>query len=525
MTDSAVPDYYWRSLRYFCYYRLTVAGLLILGASAYAEVISFGAQDTRLFLRTAVLYFAGAIAMAVTVHRRAPSFSTQLTLQALLDIFLLTLLMYASGGQKSGLGMLMLVTLAGSGLVGEGRMVLFFASVASVAMLLEQGWRTLRFDGDSVDFFRTGLICVSFFVMAITARLLARRVVANEELARARGRALDRQLAIGRRIIADMTDGVLVLDERGYVQQSNSMAERLLQLSSGTASLRDWSPYLAHQMHVHTDVDRELSEVIRSREGKLLRLRLLPATAVGGDAIVYVEDMERIQNQAQQLKLAALGRLTANIAHEIRNPLAAISHAAELIAEDEIDPGRRRLAKIIGDNSQRLNRLVTDVLQLGRRDQAVREAIRWDEFLTGFLEEFALHDASASTRVAMFCVPDPIPSFRFDRGHLHRVLWNLLVNALRHATLAAGAVKLTLVSVDETALELHIEDDGPGIDGNIRKQMFEPFITSHGKGTGLGLYIARELCEINDARLEFIDPLPGASLTGAHFVLRMSIET
>ena len=524
MTRSVVPDYYWRSLRYFCYYRLAIASLLFLGASAYAEIISFGAQDTQLFLRTAAIYIAVAIALVIAVQRRSPSFSTQLTLQALLDILLLTLLMYASGGQKSGLGMLMLVTLAGTGLVGEGRMVLFFASVASVAMLLEQGWRTLRFDGDSVDFFRTGLICVSFFVMAITARLLARRVVANEELARARGRALDRQLAIGRRIIADMTDGVLVLDERGHVQQSNAMAEKLLQLRAGTPCLREWSPYLAHQMHVHSDAPRELSEVIRSREGKLLRLRLLPAADQAGDAIVYVEDMERIQNQAQQLKLAALGRLTANIAHEIRNPLAAISHAAERLAEDEIDAGRRRLAKIIGDNSQRLNRLVTDVLQLGRRDQAVREAIRWNEFAAAFFEEFALHDASASTRVVASSLLVSIPVFCFDCGHLHRVLWNLLVNALRHASPAAGAVKVTLSQAGDTTLELHIEDDGPGIDGNIRKQLFEPFITSHGKGTGLGLYIARELCEINDARLELLDPLPGTQAAGAHFVIRMNIE-
>lgn len=524
MSAQSVPDYYWRSLRYFCYYRLAIAGLLLAGAAIYGDVINFGAQDPKLYMRAASIYVAGAVSLIVAVHRRSPSFATQLTLQALLDILLIALLMYASGGQKSGLGLLMLVTLAGTGLVGEGRMVLFFAALASVAMLLEQAWRTLRFDGDSVDFFRTGLICVSFFVMAITARLLARRVVANEELARARGRALDRQLAVSQRIIADMTDGVLVLDESGQVTQTNAMADRLLQLHHGTHRLRDWSPFLAHQMNAPAGDHRELSEMIRSREGKPLRLRLLPATGHGGDAIVYVEDVERVQHQAQQLKLAALGRLTANIAHEIRNPLAAIAHAAELIAEDEIDPGRRRLAKIIGDNSQRLNRLVTDVLQLGRRDQAMREVIDWHEFSKGFLEEIALHDASAGVRIACIGDSGPVPRFSFDRGHLHRVLWNLLVNALRHASAAPGAVTLRLAQTNSESLALHIQDDGPGIDASIRRQMFEPFITSHGKGTGLGLYIARELCEINAASLEFIDPVPETVAAGAHFVIRMKAE-
>lgn len=367
--------------------------------------------------------------------------------------------------------------------------------------------------------------------MAITSRLLARRVVANEELARARGVALDRQLAIGRRIIADMTDGVLVLDANGQVQQSNVMADRLLQVRPGASHLRDWSPHLAAQMKSRKALRDDLSEVVRSREGKLLRLRLLPAAERGGDAVVYVEDMERIQQQAQQLKLAALGRLTANIAHEIRNPLAAISHAAELLTEDEQDPVRRRLAGIVGDNTLRLNRLVTDVLELGRRDRATREALHWDDYLRTFLEEFVLHDPTVAERVTTVNDAGPGAVLRFDRGHLHRVLWNLLANALRHASTTPGAIELRLLRTNEGRLALHVRDDGPGIAGNIRRQVFEPFVTSHGAGTGLGLYIARELCEANGASLLLLDPEQvaggdealnaGRHCTGAHFVVLM----
>jgi two-component system sensor histidine kinase PilS (NtrC family) len=188
--------------------------------------------------------------------------------------------------------------------------------------------------------------------------------------------------------------------------------------------------------------------------------------------------------------------------------LASISHAAELLEEDEIDPLRQRLAHIIHDNAQRLNRLVTEVLELGRRDRGVSELIGWQGFIASFLEEFQLHDASAGTRVrAIAC--DAV-NLQFDRGHLHRVLWNLLGNALRYASFADGAVRIEARMTGAARVELHVVDDGPGIDKALRGQVFEPFFTTHGAGTGLGLYIARELCEANNARLEFLDDRPGA---------------
>ncbi len=208
------------------------------------------------------------------------------------------------------------------------------------------------------------------------------------------------------------------------------------------------------------------------------------------------------------MKLAALGRLTANMAHEIRNPLAAISHAAELLAEEDVDPLRQRLARIIHDNTRRLNRLVTEVLELGRRDRAQPETLRWQVFLSGFMEELALHDESAGKRVRVGGLDVEL---RFDRGHLYRILWNLMGNALRHASSADGAVRLEAKpATTPSRVELHVVDDGPGVDEAQRNQVFEPFFTTHGAGTGLGLYIARELCEASGARLELLDEGPGA---------------
>lgn len=514
---ETVPDYFWRSLRFFCFYRLAVGLLFLAAALYYGDVLNLGAQDLRLFIRTTALYLLAAVAFIGLIYRAKIAFATQLLVQVLADVGFLTVMMYSSGGQKSGLAVLLLIVIAGAGLVGQGRMTLFFAAVASVAMLLEQGLQTLKLNADSGDFFRTGLVCVGFFGMAVTARLLARRVVANEELAQSRGRELAKQLAVSNRIISDMADGVLVLDSRGIVRQSNPTADRMLNVQVGSSTLRDWAPHLARQMHLGTGEPAEQFEVIRLAGGQTLRLRLLLPSSSGGDPVVYVEDMERVEKQAQQLKLAALGRLTANIAHEIRNPLAAILHAAELLAEDEPDAQRLRLATIVANNSTRLNRLVTEVLELGRRDRATRERLEWQAFSQSFHDEFVLHDPTAAFRVLM---ESTNAAFMFDRGHLHRVLWNLLVNALRHASAGQGAVRVFIVAGGGRQLMLNIIDDGPGISQTLRGQIFEPFVTSHGSGTGLGLYIARELCEANGATLQLVDD--GVPQTGAHF--RISLE-
>jgi len=500
---------FWRSLRFFSMYRLAIAALFLVAALVFGDTINLGIQDPGLFDRAAAVYLLFAVAFLVTLLRRPRSFNLQLSIQVAVDVAALTLMMFASGGQKSGIAALLLVVVAAAGLVGQGRMTLFYAALASVAMLLEESWRALTREADPADFVRTGIICIAFFGTAIVARLLAQRVVANERLARQRGRELDDQLRISERIIRDMEDGVLVVDRDGWVRLLNPRAGALLNSRAAeSAELKTLSPALAERYRSWSSQAVEVVEMLRPESGRLVRVRYLPSAEAAGHALIYLEDMERVQAQAQQLKLAALGRLTANMAHEIRNPLAAISHAAELLAEEETDPLHQRLARIVQDNTKRLNRLVTEVLELGRRDRAQPEVLRWKVFLSGFLEELTLHDPSAGRRVV---VGDEDVELHFDRGHLYRVLWNLLGNALRHASEAKGAVRLEArVAAAGSSVELHVIDDGSGVSEAQRSQVFEPFFTTHGAGTGLGLYIARELCEASGARLELLDEGPGA---------------
>jgi two-component system sensor histidine kinase PilS (NtrC family) len=500
---------FWRSLRFFSMYRLSIALLFMAASLVFGDTVSLGTQDPLLFDRVAAVYVLASIVFLAVLLRRPRRFSLQLSVQVALDIAALTVMMFASGGQKSGIAILVLVVVAGAALVGQGRMTLFYAALASVAMLLEESWRALTRDADPADFVRTGIISIAFFATAIIVRLLAQRVVANETLARERGRELNDQLRISERIIRDMEDGVLVVDGDGRVRLLNPRAEALLSVESPSGTeLSRLSRELANRYRVWSGQPVETVEMLRPDGGRLLRVRYLPSAESGGNALIYLEDMERVQSQAQQLKLAALGRLTANMAHEIRNPLAAISHAAELLAEEDADPLRQRLARIIHDNTRRLNRLVTEVLELGRRDRAQPEALRWQVFLSGFMEELILHDESAGRRVR---VGECDVELRFDRGHLYRILWNLLANALRHASPADGAVRLEArPGATADRIELHVVDDGSGVEEAQRNLVFEPFFTTHGAGTGLGLYIARELCEASGARLELLDERPGA---------------
>jgi len=516
--ERDATDSFWRSLRFFSAYRLVIAVLLLAAVTVFGDALSLGAQNFLLFTRLAWVNFLAAIALLLLVAKPY-RFNLQLSVQVAIDIVLLTLIMHASGGQKSGVAVLILVVVAGSGLVGQGRMTLFYAALASVAMLLEQSWRALATDADPGDFVRTGLISMGFFGTAIVARLLSQRVIANERLARERGHELDDQLRVSERIVRDMEDGVLVVDRQGRVRLLNPRAQALLD-SDGADKPRlsslSWT--LAERYALWNDQGIEVAEMLRQESGRLLRVRYLPPHEVGGKALIYIEDMERVQHQAQQLKLAALGRLTANLAHEIRNPLAAISHAAELLAEEDIDPVRLRLARIIHDNTLRLNRLVTEVLELGRRDRAQTEVLRWKAFLGDFMDELVLHEPSAMQRVH---VGTGDCDLRFDRGHLYRVLWNLLGNALRHATAARSSIQIDVHLLSATRqIEIHIADDGPGIDESLRNQVFEPFFTTHGAGTGLGLYIARELCEASGAQLVLLE-----GQSGAHFCITAKGES
>ena len=503
---------HWKSLRYFNLYRFAVATLLFFSVLLYPSVFPVLSPHQGLqHLVLASLYLLSTLLALVLAVRFRQHSSAQLTTSVMVDVVVMTLLIHVAGGLGGGLGSMLLVTLAGAGLVGEGRLVLFYAAMATLSVLFEQSYRAVQNDFDGAAFFHAGVFSAGFFAVAVSARLLARRVIANEALAKQRGTDLNNQTVISQRVLEEMQDGVLVLSHDGRIRQSNPRARQLLRLNGGSkALLGDCSPELARAFFAWCREANDAAVQVRVPVNAMqLQVRFTRTGSTENDVLGFLEDMGRLQERAQQMKLAALGRLTASIAHEIRNPLSAISHAGELLREELRGQLYDRLLRIVLDNSQRLERIVSDVLELGRRDRSYRELINLREALPASVEEYLVKEQLPGEVVCLEF--SGMATLFFDRSHFHQVLWNLLGNALRHSQGAVGSVRVLVCDgLLADQVELHVIDDGEGVDDDCREQIFEPFFTTRPHGTGLGLYIARELCEANGAQLDLQRPGPGA---------------
>src|SRR5574340_115488 len=455
-----------------------------------------------MFFAASVIYAAVVMLSFVPLRLRWPRFSWQLAVQVGGDIAGLTVLSHASGGIQSNIGLLLLVSLAAAGMISRGKITLLFAALASIAALLEHSYAILHDNADVALFVQVALLCVSYFAVAWLAHSLAKYAVDSQELAQRRGRELVNLAEANRLVMRDMQDGVLVVDGQGVIMQMNPGAERLLRHSAASGSLLAASfPILFGQYALWKQTGRANRGSLQLDVGVQARLRFV---AIERDAargtVIFLEDMQRVRAEAQQIKLAALGRLTANIAHEVRNPLSAISYATELLQEEQGDAKQQRLLQIVLDNTQRINQIVQDVMQLNRRDRAQPEVFELDAMLRTFEDEFNLAERLEPGVMTLFVVEGAEVSF--DRGHLRQVLWNLCRNALRYCSKRPGSMSLRM-SVTDVRTMLCVQDDGPGISGEQQCKLFEPFFTTAADGTGLGLYIAKELCEANGALLEY----------------------
>ena len=503
-------DSFWVSLRYFNVYRTAVASVFLLAVLIYRDELNLGSHNLVLFTYTSVVYLALATAFHIVLRKVPAHFHLQLTLQVMTDVLATTLLMYASGGMRSGLGVMLLISLAGAAMVSRGTLMLFYAALASIAVLLEQSYWVLVHDAATANFLQPGLMSIGYFATALITNQLAQRLIMNERVARQRGADLANQLRINQLVIQDVQDGVLVVDANGLVHQHNPQAIALLGHNPPElAQIEEYSDELARRLAAWRGTGGPAVVNMRFPEsGRLVRARFVEAGIAGGSfGLVFLEDLSKLQEQTQQLKLAALGRLTANIAHEIRNPLSAIGHAGDLLQEEARSPQRERLVQIIRDNTGRLDRMVRDVLQLSRRDRVQTESIRVRPYLLAFVDEFALKESIPRDGLAIDVEPELV--IEFDRVHLNQVLWNLLGNAWRHSRQRAGSVRVQAYRRGNR-VELHVLDDGDGVAKSLQAQLFEPFFTTFAGGTGLGLYIARELCAANGASLEYVDHQQGA---------------
>lgn len=505
----ALPESIWRSLRHLNRYRYFLAVFVILGP-LYPGLTVLGQSAPRQFLAIGLGYAGLAWLFGRALDRQRPAFEQQVLQQVLLDALFITYLMHLSGGNASGLGLLLIVPLAAAGLHPQPRMTLFLAAFATLLILAEEAVHALG-QGGEAGFLRAGLLSAGLFGVALFSQYLAGSTLSASRLAREKSAQAEELARINARVIEDLPYGVLVIDRQGKVIQHNVRAEDLLQCRVfSLANLNHCAPQLAADWtQWRRGGEPSALPFAVGASPRRLRARfseLEPTRSEG--AVIILEDMTELERTAQNMKLAALGRLTANLAHEIRNPLSAIHQAASLLREDaHADPVTQRLTGIIDGNSKRLNTLVEDVLALSRRDRLDTEAILVEEFLRGFVTEFQ-HAEEIPQGTFVVQAGEQL-QVCFDRLHLNQILWNLARNAWRYCTRAPRSVQLRGLAGD-SQVYIEVYNDGEPITPEMQTRLFEPFFTTDRRGTGLGLNIARELAEANGGGLSYVDQPDGA---------------
>jgi len=511
----------WQPLRILTFYRVVLAGLLAVLYFALQDSNPFNAENHPLFSATLLTYLFFAIAVGFSTRLHWPGYQFQSLLQILTDITAIALLMHATGGATSALGVLLVIGVAAGALILPGRPAYLFAAFATLTLLFETGLSSLSLEKTGAgDITRAGLLGMVLFAAAGLAHVLAIRIRDSEALAQQRGIDLANLQQLNEYIIQQLQPGVLVVDPDNGIRLANETAHTLLELAQQPRMrLEQAAPGLAQQLyHWKNDSQWQPEAFQAPRAGSTLIARFSELhTAKGEGTLILLEDSAQLAHKAQQIKLASLGRLTASIAHEIRNPLGAISHAAQLLAEsDKLDQGDKRLTEIIGNHCKRVDTIIENVLQLSRRSASRPQELDVKDWLTEFKKEFVQMDRLQPEKLKLDIEQQDI-RIHVDPGHLHQVLTNLCQNAFDHGG-EETAVRLQVRRGDKAAVWLDVLDNGPGIAAETAEQMFEPFYTTASSGTGLGLYIARELCEINQARLSY-HPLPEG---GSSFRIRFA---
>lgn len=524
-TQSVIVAENWRLLRYINIFRLLIAIPAAALALSSAHISPFGDTSRPWFAIYSIAYAAIALIAIATLHQRRPSFETQTTMLAFLDVAFITLIMHTSGGLTSGLGLLLVLSVAASSFLLGRRMTIFFASLATVAILIEYSWSFLTgvesWNADGYP--QAGLLGLAIFAAASLSFTLAARLRATEALAEKRGVDLANLAQVNALIIERMQAGVLVCSPSAHVVSANKAASQFLglQSSSPAPALADVNPDLATQLFQWLEnPESRVRRLLRTRSGYTLLPRFAPIGETHNHGVlVFLEDTSILRQQAQQLKMAALARLTASIAHEIRNPLGAIANAGQLLAESSTG-GReeQRLIRIIEDQSRRMNTIVESVMQLSRRDHVNPVRLELEPWLRDFVMQFS--EPLRLPPDAIVILGPPEIWVCFDPDQLYQVAANLCQNALRHSPQFSGKCLIEIeTGIDDENLPfLDVIDWGTGVPPDVVDNIFDPFFTTTPKGTGLGLYIARELCEGNGGRLEYH---PGEGV-GARFRVTFS---
>jgi two-component system sensor histidine kinase PilS (NtrC family) len=514
------PELAWRVLGLLNLYRLAIPSVLVALALLATRPQTLGAAAPTLYFYALVAWFATGVVCIGLLKRRWPSLESQALIHVAFDIAAVTLLLVTSGGAASGAGLLLIMPVAGVSLLLPKRTATMVAAIAALCVLGQQILLLFRGIAESSDLTQAGLLGGVILIAALAGAPLAGRLRESEALVRQRDLDLANLAELSQYIVERLRESLVVVDEQDRIRLINESARQILggDASSG-ALLGEVSPRLLYLLTMW----RQGGPESEASAGNLLAVdglrEVRPHFAPLGKTqpppvLIFLEDLTALDDRIHQTRLAALGRLSASIAHEIRNPVGAISHAAQLLAEDPAltDPNRR-MSDIIRANAERVSTIIGNVQQLARRESTRPERMPLGEWLADFVQEFVSTGGHEAGQLAPE-ISDPELEVRVDPSHLRQILWNLCENAFRYSVKGPDdRVELRIGRLAGSQRPfLEVCDRGPGIDSTISDRIFEPFFTSRASGTGLGLFIARELAQCNRALLVFEPRAGGGSV-------------
>ena len=492
----------WTSVRLLNVYRLGLAAIFF--AQSFAKTSPLvNIVDLTLYSWTSFAFVILAVIWVVASAIERRRFQSQVSLQIYGDIIVIILLMHACGGISSGLGMLLIISIAINGLLTEQVVAILFASLASLGLLAEHIYSVNHIPAYSGSSAQVGILGASLIATAIVTHKLMLRARSSEQLIQQRERDVAMLSALNQEIIENMEAGVIVLGRNDDIRHINRAARELLHLPVITSiSLQRDCPRLLSALDSWRKSTSQASLLpATSREIDNLQISFRELQSEGQpNTMIFLNDVSLIRNSMQQAKLASLGHLTASIAHEIRNPLGAISYAAELLMEDHsFDEADQRMVEIITQHTSRINHIIEDILNISRGSETSRVPISLTSWLPAFIDGFC-QTGLASAESFQLKFESEATALLFDAGHLNQILTNLCTNACVHGdTNKPVIIRIYLDS--GFALCIEIADQGPGVSRDILDQIFDPFYTTSHQGSGLGLYIVAQLCELNNASI------------------------